>query len=154
MHIFHSVFCTCFIENASSEAFCSYVYTYMLFDSYTFIPTTDRCTSVLILSAVCDEFFFRCTDYLSCGCDKNVRKWSSKDDGFFLRFRPHDDEQRIIYLYVCRQTQLNITASTLSRTIILSYAMASLHNQHDINRLRPRQNDRHFADDIFKYISF
>ena len=30
MYIFYSVcFCTCFIENASSEAFCSFVYTYI-----------------------------------------------------------------------------------------------------------------------------
>ena len=93
---------------------------------------------------------FRCTDYQNSRCDKNVRKWSLKDDGFFLRFHPQDDEHRIMFLYVCRQTQLNITPSTINRTIVLSYAMASLHIHHDINRLRPRQNDRHFVHDIFK----
>ena len=36
-----------------------------------------------------------------------------------LHFHPRDNEQRIMYLYVCRQTQFNIKSSTMCRTIIL-----------------------------------
>ena len=59
-----------------------YIHTYMMFNGLTFIPTTDRCSSVMILPAVCDENYFRCKDYSNSRCDKNVQKWSLKDERY------------------------------------------------------------------------
>ena len=62
-----------------------------------------------ILSAVGNENYFelfRCRDYQSIVDLTKYAKVTFQDDVVFLRFRPRDDEQRIMYLYVCEQSSL------------------------------------------------